>query len=83
MVHNFSVVMPSDICTRVYCIDLYEHLSHPMANNNSLLDQVYVRQELWKYRRVFDGYEKRWMSTPFKKLDINLISTKVKFFLEF
>ena len=44
----------------------------------SLLDQVYVRQELWKYRRVFDGYEKRWMSTPFKKLDINLLSTKVR-----
>jgi hypothetical protein len=43
----------------------------------SLLDKVYVRQEVWKYRRVFDGYEKRWMSTPFKQLDINMINTKV------
>ena len=44
----------------------------------SLLDQVYVRQELWKYRKVFDSYEKKWMSTPFKTLAINQVSTKVE-----
>ena len=43
---------------------------------NSLLEQVHVRQEIWKYRGTFDGYEKKWMAAPFKKLDINMISTK-------
>lgn len=36
-----------------------------------------MRQELWKYRRVFDVYEQDWSSAPFKKLDINMISNRV------
>ncbi len=44
---------------------------------SSFLDQLYVRQELWKFRRVFDNYEKEWMNVAFKKLDINIISSKV------
>ena len=43
----------------------------------SLLDQVYVRQELWKYRRLFDIHEQEWRTRAFKKLDINFISDKV------
>lgn len=44
---------------------------------HSLLDQVYVRQELWKYRRHFDFHEKGWMNAAFKNLDINSMSTRV------
>ncbi len=40
-----------------------------------------MRQEIWKYRGTFDGYEKKWMDAPFKKLDVNMISTKVSEFL--
>lgn len=36
-----------------------------------------TRQEVWKYRKVFDGYERDWLKVPFKKLDIGLISEKV------
>ena len=41
------------------------------------MNQQYMRQELWKYRRVFDTYEKEWIKMPFKKLDINHLSQKV------
>jgi len=37
-----------------------------------------MRQELWKYRRVFDTYEKEWNKIPFKKLDMSIISQKVR-----
>lgn len=42
-----------------------------------LMDQIVTRQEVWKYRKVFDGYERDWLKVPFKKLDISLISEKV------
>ena len=42
-----------------------------------LMDQIVTRQEVWKYRKVFDGYERDWLKVPFKKLDIGLISEKV------
>ena len=41
------------------------------------MDQIVTRQEVWKYRKVFDGYERDWLKVPFKKLDIGLISEKV------
>lgn len=41
------------------------------------MDQIVTRQEIWKYRKVFDGYERDWLKVPFKKLDIGLISEKV------
>ncbi len=41
------------------------------------MNQQYVRQELWKYRRVFDTYEREWTKMPFKKLDMNYLSQKV------
>ena len=41
------------------------------------MDQIITRQEIWKYRKVFDGYERDWLKVPFKKLDIGLISEKV------
>ena len=42
------------------------------------MDQIITRQEVWKYRKVFDGYERDWLKVPFKKLDIGLISEKVQ-----
>ena len=41
------------------------------------MDQIITRQEIWKYRKVFDGYEREWLKEPFKKLDIGVISEKV------
>ena len=45
----------------------------------SLMNQIVTRQEVWKYRKVFDGYERDWLKMPFKKLDIGLISEKVQY----
>ena len=69
--HDLTNVNRCETCTKLIIS------SHTLFH--SLLDQVYVRQELWKYRRVFDGYEKRWMNTPFKKLEIEVVvATKVR-----
>lgn len=43
----------------------------------SLVDQLYYRQELWKYRRTFDRNETEWKLSSFKTLDIESISEKV------
>ena len=42
-----------------------------------LMEQIVTRQEVWKYRKVFDGYERDWLKVPFKRLDIGIISEKV------
>ena len=42
-----------------------------------LMEQIVTRQEVWKYRKVFDGYERDWLKVPFKKLDIGILSEKV------
>ena len=36
-----------------------------------------MRQEVWKYRRIFDTYESEWSKTPFKKLDISAMELKL------
>ena len=38
---------------------------------------LFVRQELWKYRRTFDIYEREWTKTPFKKVYILCDEKKV------